>query len=47
MIGQGGVAVTDAGSMTKITSESIPVDKADGEIFKVGKRKFKKVVFEE
>jgi len=47
MIGQGGVAVTDAGNMIKITSESMPVDKADGEIFKVGKRKFKKVLFED
>jgi len=33
--------------MIKITSESMPVDKADGEIFKVGKRKFKKVLFED
>jgi len=47
MIGQGGVALTDAGSMTKITSESMSADKIDGEIFKVGKRKFKKVVFED
>jgi tyrosyl-tRNA synthetase len=47
MIGQGGVAVTDGGSMVKITSESMAADKVDGEIFKVGKRKFKKVVFDE
>jgi tyrosyl-tRNA synthetase len=49
MIGQGGVSVApiDAGSMIKITSESMAADKVDGEIFKVGKRKFKKVVFED
>jgi len=47
MIGQGGVAVTDIGNLTKLVCESMAAEKVNGEIFKVGKRKFKKVVFED
>lgn len=47
MIGQGGVTVTAVGSLIRITSESTTADKINGEIFRVGKRKFKKVIIEQ
>ena len=49
MIEQGAIShYTDSGgSLSKITSESLSIGDGKELIFKVGKRKFKKVVFED
>ncbi len=45
-IGQGGVYVADGGDFIKITKEHLPVVTGKPYTFKVGKKKFKTVVFE-
>ena len=45
-IGQGGVYVADGGDFAKITKEHLPVVTGKPYTFKVGKKKFKTVVFE-
>ncbi len=45
-IGQGGVYIADGGDFAKITKEHLPVVTGKPYTFKVGKKKFKTVVFE-
>jgi tyrosyl-tRNA synthetase len=46
-IGQGGVYIADGGDFVKVTKEHLPIVKNRPYTFKVGKKKFKTVVFED
>jgi tyrosyl-tRNA synthetase len=46
-IGQGGVYIAESGDFVKVTKEHLPLVKGKPYTFKVGKKKFKTVVFED